>query len=193
MKKSRMKAKQGGAASGLLASAAAMLVPSVAKATTFNETTDFPEDLDAPFFLPANVDQVNGTLQNISGGGGDHDDVFVFTGWTPGTQFTLQIIHTQNSGAFNQETLNWFDEDTNATLDSRTVAPNQSASFNGIVPANGNIAVDVHLGINAEGTNDAYTINLTAQAVPEPGAIALMGAAVATAAIAKRLRRRKKK
>ena len=200
-RRTRKTATQKTAAAGLLASAAATLLPKAAEATSIIESTDFGDSFGTRDTLASGVDSVQGTLD-----GSDTSDYFVFTGWQPGTQFTLQITYVENLSSPNTETLEWRAEPTGTLLNSATVtSPPQQASFMGLVPVNGNIAADVLLGNNEANTN-TYRINLTAtpfqpgnenggpQGVPESGGtMMLMGATVAGLALAKKMRRRRKK
>jgi hypothetical protein len=175
---------------GLLASAAAMLLPKAAKAVTIVETTDFPNDFSTRQDLAPGVDGVSGGV-----GPFDHSDYFVFTGLTPGASFNLDFSFT---GGFDSSlNLEWRDEPAGNFLNNAfTTNPGDMASFSGFVPSTGRIAVDVlQFQLNedpqAEGS---YLLQLHVQGVPDSGGtMMLMGAAVAGLALAKKLTRRRKK
>jgi hypothetical protein len=198
--KRRTKSKLGKAATGLLAAAGAMLLPKAAKATMVTESTDFSNDFAGRNSLAPGVDSVQGTLQ-LAEGFADPADYFVFTGLQPGANFNLQITFVDDQGGTpSTMTLEWRPEPTGSpVLNSTSVsAPSQTSSFMGIVPLNGNIAADV--GINggfSPSANPIYGVNLTVQPlqnVPDSGGtMMLMGAAVAGLALAKKLKRRRKK
>lgn len=179
-----------------------MLLPKAAEATSIVESTDFSDNFAGRDSLAAGVDSVQGTV-TISEGGFDPADYFVFTSLQPGATFTLQLTYVSSSQANdfgNSETLEWRLEPTGTLLNSTTVSTiGGTGSFMGVVAANGDIAADVTLPSNAN-HQATYRVDLTVQplqngnGVPETGGtMMLMGAAVAGLALAKKLKRRRKK
>ncbi len=197
MKKSRRslgKSKSKAVTGGLLASAAAMLLPKPAQANTINEPGDFANTFATRQDLAAGTTGINlGTV----GTGSDVADYFVFTGLNPGDIFTLSSKFTEwsSASALNFE---WRTEPGGVPVQSLSIAPNTfDASFNGIVPLNGRIAVD--LSFSNTGYVTYFDLNLATQAAPPTNAVPetggtmmLMGATVAGLALTKKLRRKKK-
>jgi hypothetical protein len=171
-----------------------MLLPKLAEATTINEPGDFPNTFATRQDLVAGTTGIDlGTV----GTGSDVADYFVFTGLNPGDLFTLSSKFTEWSSA-NALTFEWRTEPGAVPVQSLSVAPNTfDASFSGIVPLNGRIAVD--LSFSNTGYVTYFDLDLTTQALPPVnavpetgGTLMLMGATVAGLALTKRLRRKKK-
>jgi len=156
----------------------------VAKATTVFETTDFPATGPGTTLAPG-VDQVQGSLATASS---DYADWFEFTGLNPGNLFTLTGILTEYSGtpiSFSAY------PDSLAPILGTSGLSGVSSAINGIVPADGKLAVNVGFP-NEEAGFGSYTLTLTTSAtsaVPEPMTAVPVGAGLGAIALAWQRRR----
>lgn len=161
----------------LLAGTCLTTSASVARGATVIETTDFSNSVAAALLvpLPVGTDNVTGTVTS----GTDMNDFMAFTSLAPGGTFILAF-----TGTFNN--FDVFDSSSVHVGSPAGVFGATSATFTGTVPADGKLVAQV--GYN-EGS--PYTVTLTADTVPEPGAATLAGLSVAAAAL-RRTRRSKK-
>jgi len=171
--------------SALLASSVLTTVGSGASATTFMETTDFPNTSAPPV---TNIDfgsfqSVQGTLQRVV----DPADFFTFTGLTAGDNFSITFNRLVGCGSCFSPF-----EFVADSLSPVTLVPPQSVTETGVLSA-ASLTVgvtDTSPGV-AVGTVEGYSVTLSESpaGIPEPSAAAIFAVGLAGLGVARRRRR----
>ena len=169
----------------LLASSVLTTVGFGASATTFTETTDFPNTSAPPV---TNIDfgsfqTVQGTLAAVA----DPADFFTFTGLTAGDDFSITFNRLLSCGSCRSAF-----EFTADSLSPVTLVPPQSVTLTGVLGAT---TTTLTVGVTNTATvppssAEGYSVTLSEvpAGVPEPSAAAIFAVGLAGMAVARRKR-----